>query len=338
MHEISDAQLVGDLKGLLATDSRIEARVVAHLAELDARKLHLLAGRSLWHYCQQELGLSDNQAFYRITAARAARRFPILFDLLAQRAIHLTTVALISKYLTAENHLDIFEAVRGASKREVLKTLARRFPRADVENQIRRLPPGLESYAAGPTGTLEPLSETSYRLQLNVSERVREKLDLARDLMSHSNRSGDLAVIVERALDVLIDDLKKRRFGQTSSPRKSSIVRTVRKTTRSGRSSDDMGRPNQKARPGGKARAHIPNEVRRQVAARDGLRCTYCSEDGQRCTERAFLQFDHEHAWARGGPETLDNLRLRCAAHNQLGAEQEFGAERVREARGANER
>jgi 5-methylcytosine-specific restriction endonuclease McrA len=72
-------------------------------------------------------------------------------------------------------------------------------------------------------------------------------------------------------------------------------------------------------------RAHIPNEVRRKVLERDGFRCTYSSPGGQRCECTRFLQIHHDHAWAKGGPETLENLRLLCSAHNQLLAEMEFG-------------
>ena len=218
--EVSDERLERNLKGLIADGCRIEARIVAHLAEMDARKLSLIRGYSLFEYCQTRLGLSESQAFYRITAARAARRFPILFDLLEHHHIHLTTIALISKYLTEENHVELFEAVRGRSKREVLKLLARRFPRPDAESHIRKLPPQLATFAAGPSATFEPLSESTYRLQLNASEALKEKLTLAADLMSHSNPTFDLAVVVERALDLLIDKLQKQRFGVGVRPRR----------------------------------------------------------------------------------------------------------------------
>jgi len=53
-------------------------------------------------------------------------------------------------------------------------------------------------------------------------------------------------------------------------------------------------------------------------------------DDGQRCTARGFLQIHHEKAWAKGGSDTLDNLRILCASHNQLLAEQEYGESHVR--------
>jgi 5-methylcytosine-specific restriction endonuclease McrA len=73
------------------------------------------------------------------------------------------------------------------------------------------------------------------------------------------------------------------------------------------------------------SRRHIPNEVRRAVVLRDGEQCTYVSDDGRRCTSRAFLQLHHVRAHAIGGPSTFENLRLLCGAHNRLLAEQDFG-------------
>ena len=51
------------------------ARLLAHLAEVDARRLYLPAGYpSLYAYCIEELRLSEDAARRRIHAARTARR------------------------------------------------------------------------------------------------------------------------------------------------------------------------------------------------------------------------------------------------------------------------
>jgi 5-methylcytosine-specific restriction endonuclease McrA len=76
-------------------------------------------------------------------------------------------------------------------------------------------------------------------------------------------------------------------------------------------------------------REHIPNATQREILARDGLRCTFVSEDGCRCTASSFLQIHHEQPWAKGGNSTVGNLRLLCAAHNRLLAEQDFGRELI---------
>ena len=62
---------------------------------------------------------------------------------------------------------------------------------------------------------------------------------------------------------------------------------------------------------------------------RDGQQCSYVSPDGRRCSARRCLELDHVHPWAVGGEGTIENLRLRCRAHNQRYARQFFGKSRV---------
>jgi hypothetical protein len=62
------------------------------------------------------------------------------------------------------------------------------------------------------------------------------------------------------------------------------------------------------------------------------MRCTFRAPSGCRCTARAFIQVHHEWPWARGGGETVENLRLLCASHNRLLAERDFGAKAVQRA------
>jgi len=364
LHDVSNARLVAGLKELAQKDGWTEARIVAHLAELDARRLHLRQGKSLFEYCQTDLGLSENQAYYRIAAARLARKFPIVFELLERRELHITALPLLGKYLTSENHLELLREARGLSRRELLQALARRAPLPDMPSRMRKLRGSAGIFRAGPTGALEPLSEENYRLQLNISRALLEKLELARDLMSHANRAGDLAVVVERAVDLLIEKLQKRRFGQTSRPQRGhrddrAPIRqaplekaatpqpaTAQSATAQPSAQEPIGAelshgraqpttPPQPADPerskstGARRRAHIPNATRRELVERDGLRCSYTGPDGHRCSARGFLQIHHEHAWAKGGPDTPDNLRLLCARHNRLLAEREYGAQYV---------
>ena len=386
LNDISDAALEGNLRQLIASGSRTEARIVAHIAEVEARRLHLREGyESLFEYCKKHLDLSENEAFYRITAARMAAQFPLIFGLLAKREVFLTTLPLIRDYLSPDNHQELLEAIRGKSKPQILELLATMAPRPDARSHIRKLPTTPRSVAAGPTGTLEPLSSHSYRLQLNTGHALKEKLELARDLMSHTNPSGDLAVVIERGLDLLIARLRARRFGHVARPRTANAKphdpTAPRQATPSPTKPHDPTPPHptratpnpteprnptltppahpahfdrsksmthatagaaagartstgpiNRRTPSTVSRPHISHEVRRQLIARDGLRCTFTSETGKRCEARGFLQAHHEHAWAHGGSDTIDNLRLLCAHHNQLLAERDFGAERIQSA------
>jgi len=60
---------------------------------------------------------------------------------------------------------------------------------------------------------VEPLSKARYKIQLTADKELKEKLCLARDLMRHIQPDGDLAPILSRALDLLIEQIMKRRFG-----------------------------------------------------------------------------------------------------------------------------
>jgi 5-methylcytosine-specific restriction endonuclease McrA len=74
-----------------------------------------------------------------------------------------------------------------------------------------------------------------------------------------------------------------------------------------------------------KRNRHVAAAVVREVYLRDQARCSFVSEGGRRCGERAFLELDHVTPFAVGGASTPDNLRLLCRQHNQQHARDYFG-------------
>ena len=102
---LSDAQLVDATKRLLASERATVAQVVVHLAEIELRRIHLEAGfPSLYAYCLEELHLSEYEALNRIEAARAGRTYPRVLAMLAEGTLTLTTVQLLARKLTPDNH------------------------------------------------------------------------------------------------------------------------------------------------------------------------------------------------------------------------------------------
>jgi 5-methylcytosine-specific restriction endonuclease McrA len=83
---------------------------------------------------------------------------------------------------------------------------------------------------------------------------------------------------------------------------------------------------------------HIPQSIRNEVFARDSGRCTFIGTDGRRCNSSWNLEIDHIRPHAKGGSNTTDNLRLLCARHNKLAAEQEYGEEFMKRYHGWNDR
>ena len=88
-----------------------------------------------------------------------------------------------------------------------------------------------------------------------------EKVEKARELLSHAVASGDLSELFERALDALIEQESRKRFGagKARNPRK--------------------------LKPGSR---HVPVEIERAVWERGQRRCTFVDGEGRRCAERRF--------------------------------------------------
>jgi hypothetical protein len=122
---LSDRELLAHVQRAAVNERCSTAQLIALLMELDARRLYLGEGcSSLFTYCTQVLRLSEHAAYGRIEAARAAQRFPIILKWLADGAITLTAIGLLAPHLTSINHLDVLEAARHKSKRDVERLVA----------------------------------------------------------------------------------------------------------------------------------------------------------------------------------------------------------------------
>ena len=284
----------------------------------------------------------------RITAARTARRFPNLLTLLEEGEITLTTVGLIAPYLTLENADSLLTIARHQSKREVEQIVAALRPQPPQPSAVRAVPASaaiVGSYSSDTSeqlaadsdtpsnrsaaGDMDPdlvddptmtnaagngarasvatLSPEHYRVHITISRETHEDLCRAQDLLRHVVPNGDPAAIFSRALRLLVKQLERTRMSAVSRPRASRGVA-----------------------PGSR---RITAAVRRQVWARDEGRCAFVGAHG-RCTERGFLEVHHVKPFAAGGASTVENLELRCRAHNVYEAEKIFGPWTAREERG----
>ncbi len=189
------------------------------------------------------------------------------------------------------------ESLSSLSDAELIARLgalvARRAPRADVPERLEVVPEPVPSVPPRVTA----LSPERFALQLTISGATRDKLLRAQAHLRHRVPSGELSEVFDRVLDAYLDQVERKRFGKVKRPRA--------------------------AKPG-RARRCIPNEVRRQAVARDGFRCSFVSEDGRRCEETGFLEFDHVVPVALGG-EPKGGVRILCRAHNQHEAERILG-------------
>ena len=91
LHSISDDELLRRLSELLRNSRRVESDLIAHIAEVDARRLYAReAASSMFTYCTEVLHLSEAEAYLRIAAARASRKYPLLLAMLSDGRLHLS--------------------------------------------------------------------------------------------------------------------------------------------------------------------------------------------------------------------------------------------------------
>jgi hypothetical protein len=104
LQSVSDDDLLLRLSELVHQSRRVEADLVAHIGEVDERRLYASrACSSMFVYCVEVLHLSEAEAYLRIAVARAGRRFPVLLCMLGDGRLHLSGIAVLVPHLTAEN-------------------------------------------------------------------------------------------------------------------------------------------------------------------------------------------------------------------------------------------
>ena len=345
--QLTNGSLYTTVTNRLALDRETTSELLADLAEIDKRRMYAEAGYdSMQLYCIRVLQMSEDVAGKRVRAARAARRYPVIYHALADGRVHLAAVVVLAPHFTANNVDELIAAATSKTRAAVELLVAQRFPKPDVQAFVQEIfvpvvssepcaqavvpsaepnaPNLLGPPAPGPVAPpvppdvpnqmvpvprfpkFTPLSPGRFAMQYTMSQGAYEKLRRAQELLGHAVPSGDVEQVMERALDALITELEKQKFAATSEPR----------TQRS----HGMGR-------------YIPAEIRRAVRERDGGRCTFVSDKGKRCESRKRLEIDHVIPIAKGGLTSASNLRLLCRTHNQFEADRALGSEFMRNKR-----
>ena len=313
---LADHVLVHDTKAHNSQERTATATFLAHLAEMDERKLYLPAAYpSMYLYCVRELHMSEDAALKRIRVARVARKHPAIFPAVADGRLNMTAVLLLKGYLNPENAQELLAAAAHKTKAEVESLLAQRFPQPDVPTFVQPVggsiaqpvatqgpqlaPEPVDHSPASSRSKVAPLSPERFGLQTTLDRETRELIGYSQELLGHALPTGDVAEVIKRAFILFVEYLEKRKFAKSARPG---------------------------PRHGATKGRHIPAQVRREVHRRDSGQCTFRSGAGQRCPAVSRLELDHIDPVARGGATTTANLRLRCRAHNQYAAEQTFGA------------
>ena len=228
---LSSSDLRSATWDLVRRSHGLDAALLVHLGEIEQRKLYLdWSFSSMFAYCVEELGFSEDVACNRINVARAARRMPIILEVLRSGKVHLAGLRLLAPHLTAENQEKLLAEATGKSTRQIEALVARISPQTPVPTVVRKLPDRGSSAPESPTfsfdsaipaplpessasafvpqsapaprgdqrrGRIAPLAEDTFKFQFTASRACREKFRRAQELLRHRVPNGDVAAIFE---------------------------------------------------------------------------------------------------------------------------------------------
>jgi hypothetical protein len=364
LSSLLDQDVLAGTRRLVGASNQLFADLLAHLAEVEARGIHRnKACASLYTYCIYELQFSEDAAFRRVSAARYVKAFPALFDAIASGELHLTGLLLIAPHLTTANQHEVLARAKHRTKKELAKLVRELDPLPDVPARIAPLGPAAEpsTHLRNPTwaeyaASMEPVRhlkagerprdwvdestiahafeqaanatsvETAangvaparvvptvtgpqrHAVQFTASQEYADLVARAKALLSHTGGTS-LEELHLRAMQCLVAQLEKRKYG---APRRD--VKSLE---------DDQLLPTNE----------LPEPHTKATAADERSASTPAPAEPER--SRNIPARIRRRVFERDGQHHADNLTLRCAAHNAMAAEQEFGAELIREERDA---
>lgn len=352
LSHLSDASLLTNLSALVARDRLTTAEMLAHIAEVDSRRLYQHAPQpSMYAYCVSVLKFSEDAAYKRITAARVARRFPVVFQAVADGRLNLTGILLVAARMKDPKFAELLRASECKNKAQIEKLLAERYPQPDVPARIEPLvasraqlaPERVVSAAAVKSADPQPEAGRSLEMETQETSQLaperagsdaptpvpppaasafpRLKPLSATSYAVQFTMSEASQQKLKRAQELLSHQVAARDLPAILDRALDALIEKLEK-----RKLGETRKP-RAARPTKADSRHIPAEVRRAVRARDGDQCSYVGPDGRRCPARDRLEFDHVDPYCRGGNATVSTVRLLCRAHNQMEAERAYGRE-----------
>jgi 5-methylcytosine-specific restriction endonuclease McrA len=360
---LSDKELLAQIETIRRREHLSTLGILTHLNEIERRKLHLKLGySSLFDYCVKHLRYSTSGAGRRVAVARCVARHPEVFDMLRSRAVTVTGVALVASVIRDGNKAELLESIQNKTQSEIDQIAARYRPPIALRDRVKPVKVRIPESSPAPRDALDEakphtsnsacekrnyshsgsdasLSGSQYGrtgysnshntriaqkllIQFLADEEFMKKYEEVRALLSQRLPDTSFANIFEALIGEFLDrhspTCRKARRDHKNTARQASVQEPRR-----------AERPRLVARSsviGSKRRSrHISAAVRDEVFTRDKGRCTYVGATGRRCASTQALQVDHITPFTRGGSNAASNLRILCAKHNRLAAEEMLG-------------
>ena len=291
---LDNKTLVIKLKELVAAEKKNVAAQIALLKEIKQRNLTLELGYpSLMAFCEEELGLTKDQAWKRSQAAGAVEKEPELFHMLATGKTNLSALAVVAPKITEQTKGQILEFIPQKSKREV----------EAFASTLRR------------DGTRERRPQT-VRRSFDLTLKTEDKLKQAARLLRQNNPDITEADVLDAALELLLEKRDPARKAERAMAR--AEKKAVTSVPKDRKTQSKQTAPGQAERSNRELSRYVPAKIRHRIyAPLTEARCSFVGANGRRCSATHGLHIDHIKPYALGGSHSPENLRLMCPAHNR---------------------
>ncbi len=296
-------QLTSDQKAIHLSQNylRLEWQIIQVLQQIEASKFFLkLEVTSLFKYAVQFLKLSEPTAYAFITVARKAQIFPVLGEAIQAQKISVYKASRIVSTLDKTNVLELIDFAERNSTRAIDVEVARRNPKARSQERAK------------------PISENLVELKFCVLKETNQKLRRAQSILAQKQgKHLDMA----QTLDTVLNDYLQKNDPVEKGNR---AVKKVKLCSTEFKASAKKTGENAMI-PEGRlkmkkilTRSPLSALEKHQVFARDGGRCTYKDQKGQRCDNDRWLHIHHIHPVSQDGTNALENLTTLCSVHHDL--------------------
>lgn len=293
--KLPNSELIAALDAAVSKEKLVTAEVVAGMAEVYARKLHLELGyASLYRFVRQKYGLSEGSTYRRVSAARLSLKHPEVIGRL--KTGELTLCA-------ATEAWKAFEAVRVESK-QLLPVTQPMSKKAEAQvlvklshkskTEAKHVLASHVNYASAPVlkSQVIPHSPTLRELRLPITKEQEIKFERLKSLLSHRIPSGDAVALFDLMLETTLDKFDPTRIQKRVESRKHHALLRHREEPKT--------------------------HAKRKIWDNFNDGCAYQNpETGKKCASTWCLDVDHILPKSKGGKDRLENYQLLCRAHNR---------------------
>ena len=352
IQNLKDEELLEKTKWLAAEERKITAELLTYLLEVEKRLLFAARGfSSLFDYVTQELGYSESAAYRRISSMRLMAQLPEIEEQIKTGGLTLSQLTQAQRFFKQEEKNEISFPLE--QKREIIQSLQGMSSR-ESERELASLSSCPESFLN--KDQIKPVSQTHSEIRFVAEQNLVDQLDQIRGLLGHQDSELSIAELISKMAEITLEKLQSTRFAKLKSKvdqKKEKAEKSIRNdntglnpplftsdaeveiapNTPDSKLESDSKDEKLNSALGNRSR-YIPAAIKRAVFERDGYRCTY--EDPitkRRCGSDFCLQLDHIVPFSKNGPNTQENLRVRCFIHNQLHAIDSYGAAKMQEFR-----